>query len=124
MLCPEPEIGWLTRLHVGGIISLLIFLLKKGEAVEANHVVCDTSTAEEVADAFRKDQHDLKHRFSDQLQIDDSVESSLTIVGKMYVRAPVSSNMMTTTVTVIRVIPLEARRMPVSSGHSLPISTD
>lgn len=34
------------------------------------------------------------------------------MVGKMYVSAPVSSNMMTTTVTVMRVMPLrEARQI-------------
>ena len=32
--------------------------------------------------------------------------SGQTMVGRMYVSAPVSSNMMTTTVTVMRVIPL------------------
>jgi hypothetical protein len=37
-----------------------------------------------------------------------------TIVGKMYVTLPVSSNMMTTTVTVIRMMPLceAARHQP------------
>lgn len=37
--------------------------------------------------------------------------SKVTIVGRMYVRAPVNSNMMTTTVTVIRITPLV---MPIS----------
>ncbi len=32
------------------------------------------------------------------------------MVGRMYVRAPVSSNMMTTTVTVMRIIPLRKQR--------------
>lgn len=36
------------------------------------------------------------------------ISARFTIVGKMYVRAPVSSNMMTTTVTVIRMIPLRS----------------
>ena len=36
----------------------------------------------------------------------------LTIVGRIYVRAPVSSNMMTTTVTVIRMIPPRAAAAP------------
>ena len=36
----------------------------------------------------------------------------LTIVGKIYVRAPVSSNMITTTVTVIRMTPLRAAAAP------------
>lgn len=35
----------------------------------------------------------------------------LTIVGRIYVRAPVSSNMMTTTVTVILMIPLRTRQL-------------
>lgn len=30
----------------------------------------------------------------------------VTMVGRMYVRAPVNSNMITTTVTVIRITPL------------------
>jgi hypothetical protein len=35
----------------------------------------------------------------------------LTIVGRIYVNAPVNSNMMTTTVTVILMTPLRALRM-------------
>lgn len=34
------------------------------------------------------------------------------MVGRMYVNAPVSSNMMTTTVTVIRMTPLNAAAAP------------
>ena len=34
------------------------------------------------------------------------------MVGRMYVRAPVNSNMMTTTVTVMRMTPLSAAAAP------------
>lgn len=36
----------------------------------------------------------------------------LTIVGRIYVSAPVNSNIMTTTVTVIRITPLKAAAAP------------
>ena len=38
-----------------------------------------------------------------------------TIVGKMYVKAPVNSNMMTTTVTVSLITPLSAAAAPRSA---------
>ena len=41
-----------------------------------------------------------------------SYKDKLTIVGRMYVRAPVSSNMITTTDTVMCMIPLRAAAAP------------
>ena len=38
------------------------------------------------------------------------------MVGRMYVKAPVNSNMMTTTVTVIRVIPLHIGKKEVRAS--------
>ena len=46
----------------------------------------------------------------------DQYKEALAIVGKIYVRAPVSSNMMTTTVTVILMTPLQ---MSFGSGSEL-----
>ena len=47
------------------------------------------------------------------------MSSEPTIVGRIYVKAPVSSNMMTTTVTVILMTPLYAFDMSVTSSDEV-----
>ena len=47
------------------------------------------------------------------------MSDKLTIVGRIYVKAPVNSNMMTTTVTVILMTPLYAFDMNVASSEEV-----
>lgn len=81
----------------------MVVLLEEGEPVEADHLVRDAICTEEVADGLRHQQDDLRKRLEHTRR---PRTARRTIVGRMYVSAPVSSNMITTTVTVNRITPL------------------
>jgi hypothetical protein len=88
------------------IVILLVFLLKERITVKTDGLVCHTAPSEDIADGFRHEQHDLRDVPSAGSIKPRTAFVLPTMVGKMYVKAPVNSNIMTTTVTVIRVIPL------------------
>ena len=92
----------------------MILILQQRKSVETNHLIGNSSAAELIADCFRH-HHDNLSRCAVSTPYCENVgrgKKRLTIVGRIYVNAPVSSNMITTTVTVILVIPL-----PVSSRY-------
>jgi len=83
----------------------MVFFLEKWIPIEPNHFICNTVRTQEVANGFCHQQHNLyKYIFSHDI----AQKTCITIVGRIYVNAPVSSNMITTTVTVIRITPLHS----------------
>lgn len=84
----------------------MILFLKKGESVKPDHLIRDPVRAKEVSDGFGYKQNDLTAIWSEMGTWEDKNPS--TMVGRIYVKAPVSSNMITTTVTVILITPLKS----------------
>jgi hypothetical protein len=81
----------------------VVLLLQEWIPIEPNHFICDTICVEKVSHSFSHKQHNLgKARHLKRV----FWEYLLTMVGKIYVNAPVNSNMITTTVTVILITPL------------------
>ena len=84
----------------------MILLLKERESVKSDHLISDPIRAKEVSHGFSYKQNDLRAIWLGMGTWEDKNPS--TMVGRIYVKAPVSSNMITTTVTVILITPLKA----------------
>ena len=84
----------------------MVLFLQERVTIEFDNLFSDTVRTQEVSDGLCDKNNNLKKRLALRVP---AVRSLLTIVGRMYVRAPVSSNMMTTTVTVILITPLRIR---------------
>jgi hypothetical protein len=82
----------------------MIVLFQKRETIESNHFLCDSVGSKKITNGFGNENDDLEERHVEECR--KKRLDKLTIVGSMYVKAPVSSNMMTTTVTVILMTPL------------------
>ena len=93
---------------------MLFFRVKEGEAVEPDHAVCDAAFGKAGRDGFGDTDYNLWRRREVSRKLKERVKGRgrPTIVGRMYVSAPVSSNIMTTTETVICMIPLRAAPAP------------
>lgn len=91
-------------------IECMIFLVKNRIAIKPNRLFRNPSRAKEVTDRFRNQQNDLQIPLT---PCKTRIWVRRTMVGRIYVSAPVSSNMMTTTETVIRMTPLrKLRKLP------------
>lgn len=95
-----------SSLPLTRLIELMIFLVEEREAIKSDHLVCYPAFAKLIRHCLCHHQNNLRAAVISLVLYHRLVMQWLTIVGRMYVRAPVSSNMMTTTVTVIRMIPL------------------
>ena len=85
-------------------VVYVVLLFQERKTVKANHFVSDPIRSEKVTNSFRDQEDDLR---SLHMRLIVSVcMNGHTMVGKMYVNAPVSSNIMTTTDTVILMTPL------------------
>ena len=89
------------------VVNVIIFL-KKRVPIKADGFIGNPSYCQEISYSFGHQKHDLwvKYQTSD-FPLYGGIR---TMVGRMYVRAPVSSNIMTTTVTVMRITPLREQR--------------
>ena len=81
----------------------MILFLQERVTVELDNLFGDSSSPQEVSDGLCDKNDNLERAWALR---ESAAHGLLTIVGRIYVRAPVSSNMITTTVTVILVIPL------------------
>ena len=94
--------------------------------IEPDHLVGNAVFAKIISYELGDEEYDLVVRIglgTSGLKV-DIYAILLTIVGRMYVRAPVSSNMITTTVSVIRITPLRNRRcisIPVVDSEMYPL---
>ena len=84
----------------------MFLFLKERESVKPDHLIRDPVRAEEVSHGFSYKQNNLRTIWLAMGIWSDKTPS--TMVGRIYVRAPVSSNMITTTVTVILITPLKS----------------
>lgn len=89
--------------------AVLLFIVQERETIEPDHSICNATVPEAVTHSFGYSNHNLQY-VRDACYRSERI--TLTIVGKMYVKAPVSSNRMTTTDTVICIIPLNAAPAP------------
>jgi hypothetical protein len=93
----------------------VILVLKDRIAIKSNRLICNATGPKEVADGFCYQYDNLERIGIKDLNFEGRtflIAIRLTIVGKIYVNAPVSSNMITTTVTVILITPLRAAAAP------------
>lgn len=93
-----------TRALTRDVIGVII-LVQEWEAVKAYSFLGYPAGAKEVSNGFCYQKHDLR-RIRHKYAFGTEWVTQLTIVGRMYVKAPVSSNIITTTVTVILITPL------------------
>ena len=85
-------------------VECVFLLFQEGIAIESNHFIRNPVCSQKVAHCFCDKQDDL-----DKVWVNETSpyrSGSPTIVGRMYVKAPVSSNIITTTDTVRRITPL------------------
>lgn len=88
---------------------MLFFVIQEWVAIEPYSAVSYSTMAKALADSFRDPYHDLEY-ISKLFFV--KTKSEHTIVGRIYVKAPVSSNIITTTDTVMCMIPESAAAAP------------
>lgn len=96
-------------LRDGHAKRVFLFVVEEWEAVKPYGSVSDATMSETLANGFCYSNDNLP---PSQCDMGNQSIELLTIVGNMYVRAPVSSNMITTTDTVMCMIPLKAAAAP------------
>ena len=84
----------------------MVIFLQERVSIKTNGFLRNSPYAEKISHGLGHQKHDLVEHTIRRGGNFKLRKQKRTIVGRMYVRAPVSSNMMTTTVTVIRITPL------------------
>lgn len=83
----------------------MILFIQEGKSIECNHLICYAPFSKEIGNGLCHHQNDLQ-MIQSAINVSEGKKLEHTIVGSIYVKAPVNSNMITTTVTVIRMMPL------------------